>query len=107
MTQKEIFDYLKANPLNVAVHVGDLEDLNGRDYIFLDFLYDELIGFDNKGIYKTEIQITIVTKDYEDRRALVNYVKEGFNVSVSYETSDEFLYYLARCRTEVIIHGMG
>ena len=24
-TQKEIYDYLKANPLNVKVHIGDLE----------------------------------------------------------------------------------
>lgn len=106
MTQKDIYDYLSANPLGVAVHVGDLEDLHGNDYIFLDFLSDDLIGFDNGGIYKTEIQITVVTKDFENRKVLTQYVKDKFNVSVSYETSDEFLYFLARCRTEAILYEM-
>lgn len=104
-TQKEIYDYLKLNPLNVDVHVGDLEDLNGKDYIFLDYLYDTLIGYDNAGDYRREIQITVVTRDFEDREILVRYVKDKFNISVSYETSEEFFYYLARCRTEVMLCG--
>lgn len=39
-TQKEIYTYLKNNPLHVPVHIGDLEDMEGQDYIFLDVLND-------------------------------------------------------------------
>lgn len=103
--QKDIYEYLLANPLKVAVHIGDLEDMNGKDYIFLDYLNDELIGSDDKGCYRTDLQITTATRDFENRKILVNYIKDYFNVSVSYEKSEEFDYYLARCRTGILING--
>ena len=56
-TQKEIYDYLLANPLEVDVSVGDVEDLNGKDYIFLDYTSDNLISSDNRGVYQTYLQI--------------------------------------------------
>lgn len=103
MTQKEIYDYLKANPLRVQVWIGQKDNLNGADYIFLDYLNDDLIGFDNKGAYRSNIQFTVATKDFNNRKVLVDYIKEQFNVEVTYETSTEFQYFLARCRTGILI----
>lgn len=105
MTQKDIFDLLKDNPLAVDVHVGDLEDLNGKDYIFLDFLNEELIGSDNLGCYQTFIQITICTKEWLDRKTLANYVKKLFGVSITYENSQTFQYYVAKCEFGTILNG--
>lgn len=104
MTQKEIFLFLKNNPLKVDVHMGDLEDLQGKDYIFLDFLGEEIIGSDNNGIYKTNLQITIATRQFEDRRRLVEYCKGLKVFKISYETSSQFQYYLARLNTEIILN---
>ena len=105
MTQKELYTFLLNNPLKVNVHVGSLEDLNGEDWIFLDFLTEDLIGSDDKGCYRTSLQITIATKDFENRKSLVRYVQGFLNVSVTYETSREFQYYLARCQSGVILNG--
>lgn len=103
-SQKQIYEYLLTNPLHVDVSVGDVEDLNGKDYIFFDYLTDELVGSDNRGIYRTGIQITVATKDYEDRKTLVEFVKNYLNVSISYEKSFEFEYFVARCNCTVLIH---
>lgn len=97
MTQKEIYEALCKNPLGVNVHVGDLDDLNGKDYIFLDFTNDEGMFSDNKADYQTFIQITCATKDWKNRKILAKYIKQLFNVSITYETSSSFQYYLARC----------
>lgn len=105
MTQKDVYDYLKANSYGVKVHVGDLEDLNGEDYIFLDFLSADLIGSDNKGTYRTYLQITIATRDWKTRTELVKYVIAKFNVSITYEPSATSQYYLARCQTAIILNG--
>lgn len=102
-SQKEIYEYLLANPLNVAVEVGDVEDLNGLDYIFLDFTNDELIGSDDRGCYQSFIQITVATKDFENRKILTRYVKDYLNVSVNYQKSAEFEYYLANCTCGVLM----
>ena len=104
-TQKEFYEYLKNNPLKVEVHIGDLEDMNGKDYIFFDYLSDELIGSDDRGCYQSFIQITVATRSFEDRKILVNYIKDYINVSVSYEKSEEFEYYLARCNLGVLMYG--
>lgn len=103
-TQKDIYDYLVANPLKVDVCVGDVEDLNGKDYIFLDYLNDELISSDDKGVYQSYIQITIATRDFSNRKSLVEYVKDYFNVSITYEKSFEFEYYVARCNCGVLMY---
>lgn len=105
MTQKEIYDYLLANPLQTNVCVGQVDDLNGQDYIILDFLNEDLIGYDDKGTYRTYIQMTVATKDFENRKTLVSYIKQKFNVEVNYETSAEFQYFLARCRTGILLNG--
>lgn len=105
MKQKDIYDWLKTNPLGVDVEVGSKDDLNGRDYLFLNFLTEELIGSDDKGVYKTSVQITVATKDFEDRNLLVDFIKEKFNVYVTYDTSDEFEYYVADCNFEVILNA--
>lgn len=104
-TQKEIYDYLLANPLHVEVHVGALEDMNGQDYIFYDPLYDNIIGSDDKGVYRTRIQITVATRDFERNKTLVNYIKDYLNVSVNYDKSYEFEYYLTRCESGILMYG--
>lgn len=102
-TQKGIYEYCLANPLHVNVCVGDLEDLNGEDYIFIDFLSEDLIGYDNRGTYETELQITIATKDFDHRRILTRYIQEYMNVSTYYETSYAFEYYLSRNTATIIL----
>lgn len=104
-TQKGIYDYLLLNPLSVTVSVGDVEDLNGRDYIFLDYTGDDLIGYDNKGTYLTSIQITVATRNFENRKTLVDYIKDYLNVSIAYEKSFEFEYYVARCTCAILMNG--
>ena len=66
-TQKELYELLCTNPLNVDVHIGDLDDMQGKDYIFLDFINDVAIGYDDNGDYQTIIQISVATKDFEKR----------------------------------------
>lgn len=104
-TQKEIYDFLKLNPLNTEVHVGDLEDMNGQDYIFLDYLNDVPTLRDDHADYQTIIQISILTKDYEDRKTLANYVKGEFLTSPDYSFDDEHEYYMAQMNTGVFISG--
>lgn len=103
-TQKEIYDYLLANPLGIDVSVGDVKNLNGGDYLFLDFTNDELISSDNEGCYQSYIQVTVATRDFEDRKTLVNYVKDFLNVSVMYEKAIDFEYFVARCTCGVLMH---
>ena len=102
-TQKEIYDYLLANPLGVDVHIGDLEDLQGRDYIFFDYTSDQLIGSDDSGCYLSLVQFAVATKDFDSRRVLVRFIKDKFNVSVTYDRSDEFEYYVAYCTCGILI----
>lgn len=95
-SQKEIYDLLCANPLKIDVHVGDLEDMQGKDYIFLDYFSENSIGSDNGGIYQTIFQISIATKDFEKRKQLVKYVKQFFFASPTYTKSDDSEYYIAQ-----------
>ena len=104
-TQKEIYDYLKANPLKVDVHIGDLEDMNGKDYIFLDYLNDIDILRDNNAYYQTLIQISVYTRDFENRKTLVNYIKQKFLSAPTYSKSDEFEYFVATFTTGVFIYA--
>lgn len=103
-TQKEIYDYLKANPLGTEVHIGDLEDMDGQDYIFLDYLNEEPMLRDNEADYQMIIQISVLTKDFEDRKVLVNYIKQKFLIAPEYSRSDESEYYQAQFTTGVFIH---
>lgn len=102
-TQKGIYDYLCANPLGVPVHIGDLEDMNGSDYIFLDYLTERIIGYDDKGTYKMELQITVATKDFDNRKTLTDYVRDYINVSTMYDKSLEFEYYISRNNATVVL----
>ena len=104
-TQKEIGDFLKANPYNVPVHVGDLENMNGNSYIFLDYLYENLIASDNGGCYKTTIQISIYTKEFELRKKITDYVRGLTQFSIVYQGSDEGNYFVAILQSEVFING--
>lgn len=103
-TQKEIYDYLKANPLGTQVHIGDLEDMDGQDYIFLDYLNEEPMLRDNEADYQMIIQISVLTKDFEDRKTLVNYIKQKFLIAPEYSRSDESEYYQAQFTTGVFVH---
>lgn len=104
-TQKEIYDYLCDNPLGTKVHIGDLEDMNGQDYIFLDYLSETPMLRDNEADYQTIIQISVLTNDYEDRKILVKYIKKKFLIAPEYSTSDERHYYQAQFTTGVFISG--
>lgn len=95
-TQTEIYNLLKANPTNTLVNIGDLEDLQGNDYIFLDFLNDIAIPYDNNALYQTALQITIATKSFETRKTLVKYIKSIFMSAPTYTKDNEFEYYLAQ-----------
>ncbi len=102
-TQKEIYDYLKANPLSVDVHIGDLEDMDGKDYIFLDFINDVAMLRDNNADYQSLIQISVLTKDFEDRKTLVKYIKDEFLSAPVFSKSEEFEYYQAQFTIGVFI----
>lgn len=104
-TQKEIYTYLKDNPLHVPVHIGDLEDMEGQDYIFLDVLNDITMLRDDDADYQTIIQISVLTKDYENRKKLVNYIKQQFLAAPVYSRSDEAEYYQAQFTTGVFLNG--
>lgn len=106
-TQKEIYDYLDANPVNTKVHIGDLEDMNGEDYIFLDFLNDVAMLRDNNADYQTMIQISVTTKDYEKRKTLVQYIKNEFLSAPSFSKSQESEYYVAQFTIGVILTPEG
>ena len=103
LTQKNIKQYLEANPLGTKVAVGSIQEMNNDDYIILNYLYERLIGSDNRGIYSTAVQFTIATKDFDNRKILVDYIKQQFNVSVDYEMSNEYQYYMATCDTTIIL----
>lgn len=102
-TQKEIYDYLVANPLGVNVHIGDLEDMNGQDYIFLDYTNDVPMLSDNQADYQNVIEISVLTNDFENRKVLVDYIKQKFLIAPTYSRSDESHYYMAQFTTGVFI----
>lgn len=103
-TQKDIYDYLCANPLHTKVHVGDLEDMNGQDYIFIDYSNDIPMLRDNEADYQSVIQISVLTRNYEDRKTLVKHIREKFLIAPVYSKSDEFEYYQAQFTTGLFIH---
>lgn len=103
-TQKEIWDYLVDNPLGVKVHVGDLDDMNNQDYIFFDYLTDNPISADDGYTdSKIGVQFSVLTKDFEDRKILVNYIKDMFVCTVSFDHSEEHEYYAAFMRCDLLI----
>lgn len=102
-TQKEVFDYLSANPLGTAVHFGNLEDMDGKDYIFVDYYNDVPMLRDNEADYQNVIQISVLTKDYENRKTLTQYIKDKFLISPTYSFSDEHEYYMAQFTTGLFI----
>lgn len=104
-TQKEIYDFLLANPLGTKVHIGDLEDMNGEDYIFLDVMNELAMLRDNDADYQTLMQISVLTRDYEDRKTLVKYIQTKFLSAPTYSKSDEFEYYQAQFTIGVFFHG--
>ena len=103
-TQKEIYEFLKANPLHTQVHIGDLEDMNGQDYIFLDYVSDIPMLRDNNADYQSVIQISVLTKDFENRKTLVDYIKQMFLIAPEYSFSTEHEYYMAQFTTGVFIN---
>ena len=102
-TQKEIYDFLLSNPLEVQVHIGDLEDMEGQDYIFLSYLNDVPMLSDNNADYQTIIQISVLTRDFENRKTLVDYIKTEFLSAPIYQKSEESEYYEAQFTTGVFI----
>ena len=102
-TQKELFDYLKNNSYGIKVHIGDLDNMNGEDYIFLNYLSETNIPFDDDGCYKTTIQIDIYVKDFVKRKPLVDYVKGLSQFDIDYSSSNEGNYFVANMTTDIFI----
>lgn len=104
-TQKEIFDYLKANPLSAKVWIGDLDNMNGDNYIFVDYLNERQIASDNDGCYATRLQISVYVRDFINRKTLVDYVKKLSQFDIQFEMSNEGNYHCAIMTTTVFING--
>lgn len=102
-TQTEIYNYLLGNPIRAKVHTGSLEDMNNEDYIFFDILSERVLGYDNKGSYIATIQFTVATKDFDNRKLLVKYIKDEFVCDIDYEKVEEAEYYAARCVTSLFM----
>lgn len=102
-SQRGIYDTLRGNPLGIDVCIGDLEDMNGKDYIFLDYENEDLIPSDDHGVYRTSIQVTVASRNFDRLKITTNYLKSIYNFSVDYEKSSDFEYYLARCTTTILI----
>lgn len=102
--QKEIFDYLKVNPLNIEVRMGAVPDMEGQDYIILDYLNDIPTLHDDTACYQKQMQITCLTKDYENRKTLINYIQDKFLTSANYMMSDQSDYYIAQFTIGVFIY---
>lgn len=103
-TQKEIFDYLEDNPLGLEVRMGAIPDMEGKDYIVLDYLLDLPTLHDNTATYQKQMQITVLTKDYEKRKSLINYIQSKFLTSATYSMSSESDYYIAQFQIGVFIY---
>lgn len=103
-TQKEIYDYLKANPYNAEVWIGDLYNMNGDDYIFLNYTSERNIPSDNAGCYITSVQIDVYTRDFVKRKQIVDYVKSLSQFSITYMPSNEGNYFVAQMSTELFIN---
>lgn len=103
-TQKELYELLGANSLGVEVWIGDLEDLQGKDYIFLDYLYDIRHGYDDKASFQNVVQITVCCKDYENRKILVDYIKSLFYATPTYSMSSQYDYYTAQFTLGLFIY---
>lgn len=103
ITQKNLVNYLSNNPLGTKVEVGSVKDMGGHDYILINYLYERLIGSDNKGIYSTVVQFTVFTKDFDNRKTLVDFIKDKFNVTVDYDWSNEYQYYQATLETTLML----
>lgn len=102
-TQTEIFNFLRNNPLGVKVHVGDLTDMNNEDYIFYDMVSESIVGYDNSGSYLASVQFAIATRDFDNRKRLVEYLKTAFTCSISYTMGEESEYFIAYCSTTLMI----
>lgn len=104
-TQAEIYSYLLANPLGTPVHIGDLEDMNGGDYIFLDYLNEIAMTRDDDADYQTVVQISVCTRDFEKRKTLAKYIQDKFLTAASYSRSEESEYYVAQFNVGVFIYA--
>lgn len=104
-TQRELGQYLKDNPYGLEFNVGDKELMNGKDYIFLDYTGETLIPSDNKGCYKTNVQISIYCKEFAKRKKVVDYVRDIIQCSIQYQGSDEGNYFVAILTSELFING--
>ena len=102
-TQKEIFDYLVDNPYGFQVHIGDLDDLNNQDYIFFDYVSEKIIPSDNDADYVENVEISIVSTDYDKIREVVKYVHDILVIQFSYSKAEENEYYLAQGRAGILI----
>lgn len=104
-SQRELFDFLEANPLGTKVHIGSLEDMNNQDYIFFDRITDNGIFADDGACYVTTIQFTIATKGYDDRDSLVDYLHTKLNINFSYSQTEEREYFVAQGQSALLLNG--
>lgn len=86
LTQKELLELIKNNPLGIDVFWNELSLENNEDVIFLDRISDRLILFDNTSIKFHKVQITCYIKNFDDLNIIVSYID-----SLNFLTS--FIFY--------------
>ncbi|MFV0551757.1 MAG: hypothetical protein ACK5L6_07540 [Anaerorhabdus sp.] len=92
-TQQSLYEVLEKNPLRTEVYIGE-GSLENKDYIFLDYVEEKEIPSDTP-TYKTKIIINIYTKDIDDRKKLVDYMKPILKGSFIYTRDKEHSYFVA------------
>ena len=98
-----VITMVESTKLEISSKWETLDNENGEDYIFLDYYSDIPKLRDNDADYQTMIEISVLTKDFEDRKILVEYIKQKFLSTPTYSRSDEYEYYQAQFQTGVFI----
>lgn len=101
-TQQTLHQLLENNPLGIEVYIGE-GLLENKDYIFLDYVEEREIPSDVPS-YKTRIVINIYTKDFDDRKKLINYLKPILKGNFIYTRDKENNYFVASLSKYIYIY---
>lgn len=88
-TLNEFIKMLEANPLNVPVETAEV--LDDKDtYIFVDYLNDNGLEFDNSKLFFNNVQIQVYSTEYTKFIQLTNFVKNEFNTYMNKSKADDY-----------------
>lgn len=86
---KEIKEMIEENPLNVPVEIAEvLEDKN--TYIFVDYLNDDSLDFDDSKLFFNNIQIQVYSTEYSNFIELTNFIKHKFNAIMTKNKDQDY-----------------